>query len=345
MQAGLEMLIKKENWVEAAKGAGNLSELFLTLGDVAAAVSWSRQSVDFADRSGKWDQKMMWRTALANAQHQAGELAAAAALFQEAESLQAQRQPVYRYLYSLQGFQYCDLLLSQCQVRDVLARAELLFEIGKRDNVLLEIALGNLALGRAYLLKAAAQMDSTSKVAPILEQAMDSLNQAVTGLRKAGTQDHLPRGLFAQAMLYRLHQDFPRAWEDLAQAQELAERGSMKLFLVDYHLEAFQLRIASISDFGLRISETAERQNILAPAKADLEQAEKLIQETGYHRRDPEVEMGYASLFFAQKEPTLAREHLAKVKKLLEKMGIRMCDGEIKRLEGVSGRFNFGLRI
>ncbi len=177
-------------------------------------------------------------------------------------------------------------------------------------------------------------MDSTSQVAPIWHQAADYLNQAVTGLRESGNQDDLPLGLFASAMLYRLQQDFPRAWEDLAEAQELAERGDMKLFLVDYHLEAFQLRI---SDFGLRISETDEKQNILEQAKADLEQAEKLVQETGYHRRDPEVEMGYASLFFAQKEPARAKEHLTKAKALLKKMGIRMWDGEVRRLERESG--------
>jgi tetratricopeptide (TPR) repeat protein len=174
-------------------------------------------------------------------------------------------------------------------------------------------------------------MDSTSEVASILQQAADYLNQAVTGLRESGRNDIVPLGLFARAFLYRLQQDFPRAWEDLAEAQEIAERGSMNLWLVDYHLEAAQLRI---SDFGLRISETAERQNILAPAKADLDAAEKLIQETGYHRRDPEVEMGYAALFIAQGAPAQAREHFVKAKKLLEKMGIRMWDWEVKRLEG-----------
>ena len=35
----------------------------------------------------------------------------AKALFQDAERLQAERQPNYPRLYSLQGYQYCDLLL------------------------------------------------------------------------------------------------------------------------------------------------------------------------------------------------------------------------------------------
>ncbi len=329
MQAALENHIKQKNWKECALDAGNLSELFLTLGDVA--VSAARQSVDFADRSGDGFMKEAMRTTLADAQHQAGELAAAAALFQEAESLQAQRKPEYRYLYSLQGFRYCDLLLSQGQVREVLARAEQTLEWAIQGGLsLLTRALDKLSSGRAYVLQAAAQMDSTSQVAPILHQAADYLNQAVTGIREAGEQRFIPLGLFVRAMLYRLQHDFPRAWEDLAEAQELAERGAMKLFLVDYHLESAQLRI---SDFGLRILETVEKQTLLEQARADLDRAEKLVQETGYHRRDPEGEMGFAALFIAQGEPVQAQAHFVKAKALLEKMGIRMWDWEIKALE------------
>jgi hypothetical protein len=98
MWAALQNHIKQKNWKEAARDAGNLSELYLTLGDVPKAVAYARQSVDFADRSGDWQQEIAQRTTLANAQHQAGELAAAEQLFQEAESLQQQRQPGYYYL-------------------------------------------------------------------------------------------------------------------------------------------------------------------------------------------------------------------------------------------------------
>ena len=52
MRASLDYDIKHERWLYAAQAAGNLSELYLTLGEVAEAVSFARQSVDFADRSG-----------------------------------------------------------------------------------------------------------------------------------------------------------------------------------------------------------------------------------------------------------------------------------------------------
>ena len=48
----------------------------------------------------------------ADALHQAGRRAEAETRFREAEQMQAERQPDYPLLYSLQGFQYCDLLLA-----------------------------------------------------------------------------------------------------------------------------------------------------------------------------------------------------------------------------------------
>ena len=49
---GLECASSKKDWKSAAHRASNLSELELTLGELAAAVRDAQQSVDFADRSG-----------------------------------------------------------------------------------------------------------------------------------------------------------------------------------------------------------------------------------------------------------------------------------------------------
>ena len=52
MRAGLEMRVKPGSWKNAAISASNLSELELTLGEVAGAVGDAEQSVSHADRSG-----------------------------------------------------------------------------------------------------------------------------------------------------------------------------------------------------------------------------------------------------------------------------------------------------
>ncbi len=279
MQAGLENTIKQENWENAAINAGNLSELFLTLGEVRQATDYARQSVDFADRSGDGFIREASRASwLADALHQSGALDEAEKLFREAEAMQQERQPDYRYLYSLQGFRFCDLLLSRGRAREVLERAKQMVKWEAQDwQSLLDRALNRLSLGRAQLLPAQdfpEQKDS-------LAQPENHLNQAVAGLRKAGTQDHLPHGLFVRAALYRVQAHFTKAWEDLNEAQEIAERGEMRLHLTDFHLEACRLCLA---EGGGRQTEEKIRQ-----AAAHLEQAAALVQETGYHRRDGEV--------------------------------------------------------
>ena len=92
--------------------ASNLSELELTLGEVAGAVGDAEQSVTYADRSGDASQRMSKRTTHADALHQAGRRAEAETRFREAEQMQEQRQSDYPLLYSLSGFRYCDLLLA-----------------------------------------------------------------------------------------------------------------------------------------------------------------------------------------------------------------------------------------
>jgi len=269
MQAGMEARIKQEYWEGAAINASNLSELWLTIGDVAQAVSYARQSVEFADKSGDDFERESKRTTLADALHHANDISESLRLFEEAESMQKERQPEYPYLYSLWGFRYCDLLLSQGKYREVFERAEKALVIAKEENHLLSIALDNLSLGKAYLLQTQEQKTDD------FTQAEKYLNQAVEGLIKSGYQYYVPLGILARAALYRLKREFPKAHADLDEAYEIAEQSEMKLYLTDYHLESCRLCIAEGKS-----GQSAQH----------LESAKKLIAETGYHRRDKEAE-------------------------------------------------------
>ncbi len=305
----------------------------------------ARQSVDFADRSGDDFEKECDRTVLADALHQAGKLAQAEDWFRQAEAMQQQRQREYRYLYSMQGFQFCDLLLAQGKAQEVLERYEKFVEWRLPGDSLLSRALEELSAGRAHLLEAMSEEQRPST----LLRAQGYLNQAVTGLREAGQQDDLPRGLFARAFYYRVQNQFPQAWNDLAEAREIAERGDMELWLVDYHLEAgrvvsSQLSVASqqssVGSWQVIVDGrevTLNREEMIGRIKMHVEQADKLVKETKYHRRDPEVELGYAGLFWAQGEKGKAREHLERGKSILDEKGIRFWDFEVKWLEEVIG--------
>ncbi len=93
MKAGLEASKNDKDWKGVAQDASNLSELFLTLGDVASAQKYGAQCVDFADRSGDGFHKESKRTTHADALHQAGKSRHAEKLFLEAEQMQKKRQP------------------------------------------------------------------------------------------------------------------------------------------------------------------------------------------------------------------------------------------------------------
>jgi tetratricopeptide (TPR) repeat protein len=80
-------------------------------------------------------------------------------------------------------------------------------------------------------------------------EAAHHLDQVVDFLRRAGTLYMLPLGLLARGTS-----------RDLEEVFRIATRSGMRLHLADYHL-----------------------------ARGNLAEAERLIHETGYHRRDPEL--------------------------------------------------------
>ncbi|HUW11465.1 MAG TPA: hypothetical protein VM537_17160, partial [Anaerolineae bacterium] len=286
MQASLEAVIGQQDWKNAAADAGNLSELHLAIGDLIQALDYARRSVDLADRSGDAFMRMGNRTALADALHQAGRLDEAEELFREAEAMQEKDQPQFPLLYSVQGYQYCDLLLGRGEAGEVLRRAEQTLEwAGQASGVsLLDIALNHLSLGRTHLLQA--QREGTNdpstplRTGPSaalrtgLTQAATHLNQAVDGLRQAGHQWMLPLGLLARAALHRAQGQSARAQSDLEEALTIATRGGMRLHEADCHLESARLHLAR-----------GEKEQ----AGESLSKARAMVEEMGYHRRDDEV--------------------------------------------------------
>jgi tetratricopeptide (TPR) repeat protein len=320
MQAGRDLSIEQEDWKGAAQDASNLSQLYLTVGDLAQAVVAGRQSVDFANRSEDAFQRIPVRTVLAEALHQTGELAESHALFAEAEKIQQEDQPEYDRLYALSGFRYCDLLLADGAWPEVRERAEKTLQWAKQDGNLLSIALDKLSLGRAAVQEAIAQagLPVISGLAPDLacvqplrgyvepirrgderiigyveridgaaerisgyaepiRRAVEWLNQAVDGLQEAGEEEFIARGLLARAACRRWAAHFPAAEEDLRECEEIAQRGGMRLHLIDCHLEAARLALAS----GQAVLGLAAQEHLAA--------AEDGIVKTGYKRRRAEA--------------------------------------------------------
>jgi tetratricopeptide (TPR) repeat protein len=260
MRAALELGVRQKNWTGAAIRASNLSELELTLGRLPDAVTDARQAITHADQSGDEFIRMAVRATAADALHQSGQRAEAGALFAEAERMQQERQPQFDLLYSVQGFQYCDWLLAPAEQaawqhwldqplsQSTSRVSEGLAEVERRGNKmfvwrvpgdsLLTIALENLTLARVGLIRAILEGDPT---APQPKLALPHVPAAVNGLRAAGQVQELPRGLLTAALYHAVRGEPDLAQKHLAEAQQIAERGPMPLFLADVHLTRARL--------------------------------------------------------------------------------------------------------
>ncbi len=269
LQAALDADIALKDWKNAAIDAGNLSELYVTIGALDRALAYAQQGVELADRSGDGFEPFVRRTDVAHALHQAGRLSEAEASFHEAEKMQKELQPQFPVLYSVQGFQFCDLLLDQIKYTEVQTRAAKTLEWVTSKKLLLAKALDELSLGRAYLLEA--QQEATGDFA----QATASLNQAAQGLRQAGQLDYLPRGLLARSALFRAAGNFDRARADLDEAMSIATRGSMALHQADCHLAYARLYLA---------------EDKKDKARESLAKAKEMIERMGYRRRDKDLQ-------------------------------------------------------
>ena len=148
----------QKDWKNAARHASNLSELYLTLGDVTAGARLtpgraSNWPTAVAMLFSEWSTERPWPmrcTRRGNWQKRKPPSA-------RQRRCKRQDQPEFPLLYSLRGFRYCDLLLSQGKYAEVQSRASQTLEWAKQyRSGLLDIALDHLSLGRALLDASAA---------------------------------------------------------------------------------------------------------------------------------------------------------------------------------------------
>nr|MDQ2694977.1 hypothetical protein [Pseudomonadota bacterium] len=256
------------NWENAARSAGNLSDLWLSRGELRQALAYARQGVDLADRSRSIYQRLSRRATLGYALFHLGCLPEAEAAFREAEAMQARLEPEFPLLYSLAGFRYAELLLAQGRHAEARRRLERIMQWRIPDEFPFVVALKHLGLGLACL-EQARQEDGGDYTA-----AARHLEQAVVDLRLAGQQDELPRGLLARARLRRLSGEMVWARADLDEAMTIAGRAGLKLHQFSGHLEYARWCLAA----GRR-----------AAAREHWTAARRLAEALGYRLRDDEL--------------------------------------------------------
>lgn len=172
--------------------------------------------------------------------------------------------------------------ISDC-LAEVERRATTTLNWSSPRNLLLDIALDHLTLARVGLIRAILTN-------PLPQPTLDlpHVAAAVNGLRAAGSMHHLPRGLLTAALYHFVRGEHDLAEKHLTEAQQIAERGPMPLFLADIHLTRARLWGSLKGEVG----------SLKIDARAELVRAGKLIRELGYGRRYQELadaESGFES--------------------------------------------------
>jgi tetratricopeptide (TPR) repeat protein len=275
----------------------SLAGLSLELGELTSAISEAEESVELADRGPDWFKRLCCRTAHAYALHQAGRVAEAREHFAQADDINRSRprgdQPQF---YSLQGFQFSEFLLTdaermawQCILglrtknpRFKSARASCLpveqaanhtvqFAAQRRLS-LLDIALAQLTLSRVTLYREIL----ASPTFHISSIARERVTSAVEKLHQAGVLPFTVCGFLTRAYLWAATRQPVLAQADLDDAEHIAKRGPMRLHLTDIYLYRARLFFR-------------EKAYPWQSPQDDLTNAEKLIHDCGYHRRDEEL--------------------------------------------------------
>ena len=177
------------------------------------------------------------------------------------------------------------MLLSQGKVAEVQRRADYALKIvlqGSRN--LQDIALNHLSLGRAHLLQ------ETFRVLETLKVCTTYLDRAVDGLRQAGQQQYMPLGFLARAELRRVTGELDKARRDLDEAFSIATRGGMRLFEADCHLAYARWYLASVETLHATSLHAMSLPPETDKAGEHLAKAKQIIEQTGYHRRDGELQ-------------------------------------------------------
>ncbi|MEM7218666.1 MAG: hypothetical protein AAF515_09895 [Pseudomonadota bacterium] len=328
MQVGGQMQEAAEDWSNAVISACNLSELELTLGEVSSSVLSGRRAIDLTDHSSGEQVRIVSCATAAHALHHHGGEAEARELFALTEQMQVKMDPQFEFLYSVRGFQYCELLLAPAEraawsihfgrqgtspasdhlptenpteagsqqlanlheiCQHVTRRATQTLEWIEPQDWILDIALDHLTLARSSLYRS--MLDASGRpTTDTLGHISFDLNHALNGLRAAGTTHHLPKALLTAswfAWLWELCEDEPMQegssipdslqfspQQFLEEAQLIAVRGPMPLYLADIHLHRARL-FADVSE---------------------LRMARDLIGKHEYNRRLPELEHAEAWL-------------------------------------------------
>ncbi len=264
---------KLKDWENVAISSGVLCDLLLSLGKLHEAKTAAQTAVDYSlkFRYGFWWLEMYCK--LASVLRCFSHLEYAQKIFTQVEEYQQQVFPDYTYLSYVAGIEYCFLLLditsTTSNLEHILRRAKYSFDISQNEILILVMALDQLVFARTH------QFLQQEKI------ARTEFNLAIQEIQKSNQLIYTPLFYIHRADFYLTQNQLDPALADLNSAWEVIERCGMKLYAVDYLLIHGRYCLAT-KDHDTALNHYIE--------------AKQLIQETGYHLRDAELDLFAAKL-------------------------------------------------
>ena len=283
LNASLNARVATGEWTNASASAQNVCELWLAEGDLTRASKFADDAVGYAEQADNPSRRMVSLACRGAVRFRLGEHADAVEAFTLADHWHHEREPGERWMYSLRGFQECEVAGAEVELAAwqhrhddrtpalaavagrLIERATHTRAYVRRSGWLVDVGLDSVTITRARLWTAI-----------LTARTLDSgdADEAVTVLRQANNQAYLAVGLLARAQVRHHVGDLDGARGDLDEAAEIAGRGPMRLHLCDTLL----LRAHLFHD---------HHPYPWHDPTTDLDEAQQLIHATSYHHRQP----------------------------------------------------------
>lgn len=316
MRLGANLAVDESDWANAAIRTSNLSQALQLSGRIREAVDAADEAELYARRSSMANQVMYRVAGAGDSRHQLGDAQEAAAKFEEAEAIQAQYGG-FPYLGSLQGHQFCELLLRRAERAawsvilglptvseesqaatitcvNVINRAQATLNCDRRGGMgALSLALSLLSIGRAAIYHWILVPSERAKKLAIVVRIVDD---ALRDLEKANAIQHLPQILMSRAEFLCSRGSLDSNVLERKESEKAEARQQLLTTAVMALDEAWdiaergsmRLHLADIHLHRARLFFREKHYPWKSPSD-DLAAAEKLINDCGYHRRDEEL--------------------------------------------------------